>query len=78
MMVMISVEEDGKRQGQDFRQVGMEKVEKPNGALELDYHYDDDDLYIMGAVCVSVCYVFSYFFFFTPPSPLCWENYFGR
>ena len=63
---MISVEEDGKRQGQDFRQVGMEKVEKPNGALELDYHYDDgddgdDDLYIMGAVCVSVCYVFSKF-----------------
>ena len=43
MMVMISVEEDGKRQGQDFRQVGMEKVEKPNGALELDYHYDDGD-----------------------------------
>ena len=37
-MVMISVEEDGKRQGQDFRQVGMQKVEKQNGALEFNYH----------------------------------------
>ena len=31
---------------------------------------DDDDLYIMGAVCVSVCYVFSYFFSSHLPPPL--------
>ena len=29
---------------------------------------DDGDLYIMGAVCLCVCYVFSYFNF------LRWEN----
>ena len=35
MMMMVAIEEDGKRQGEDFGQVWMEKVEKPDGALQI-------------------------------------------
>ena len=45
----------------------VEDVTGDDDYVEADHDYghndDDDDLYIIGAVCMSVCHVFAYFIF---------------